>query len=271
MLLGLVLGRRRNWRLPCRRCLSGGRSWLLWRGGLRWRSLLGRRSLVRRRGGRLRGVCYGSSRFHGLRIGLFLLRAAGHGAGYRQQAGTNKASQRILHLRLIGFNLRRINLKADRYQHPSGQNTVCRLLLSYFASIERVSARKNRRSGCRLGGTGVPKVGQAVLACRPARADEGSIAVGWPGTMARDPKVGQAVLACRPARADEGSIAVGWPGTMARDPKVGQAVLACRPARAEPGRLAKQNRIAGRRAPPAPPRGVSPLSRAATKKRPGGF
>ena len=80
-----------------------------WRG----RRLLARRILVRRRGGPLRGAGCGRSLFGGLRIGLFLLRAAGHVAGYQQQAGTNKASQRILHLRLIGINFRRIRLKAD--------------------------------------------------------------------------------------------------------------------------------------------------------------
>jgi hypothetical protein len=53
----------------------------------------------------LRRVGYGGNLFGRLRAGLFLLRAARRIAGYNQQAGTNKASQRNLHLRLIEFNL----------------------------------------------------------------------------------------------------------------------------------------------------------------------
>jgi hypothetical protein len=59
------------------------------------------------------GRGYGHSLIDGLRVGLFLLRAGRQVAGYHQQTGTNKAVQKILHLRLMGSISGEFALKAD--------------------------------------------------------------------------------------------------------------------------------------------------------------
>jgi hypothetical protein len=66
----------------------------------------------------------GSSLYGWLRVRLFLLRTAGQVAGQNQQAGTNKASQRIVHLRLIEFIFRRIDLKTDIHCIPQAKTPL---------------------------------------------------------------------------------------------------------------------------------------------------